>query len=217
MTASFDKQQLMAGLAELEKRVRQQRLTDRPAAAPSDRLDIDLAAIEAAVKSRSAPRPTAVADPAISADERVDRAAPSRSPKLDVVPARELRGSAAARESAPEGAAPEIAALLVDAPRDQAAPSRSATIELVADAAIGEAHFDSRSGCSRFSDRRDGERAYASPSLGLRRHRDPDRHCIARRGSRLACWWESPGSAPGPPGAEQTRPAAGGDSGGPRA
>jgi len=127
MKASFDKQELMAGLAELEKRVREHRPSnDRPAAAPGDRLDLDLAAIEAALKAKSIVKPAA--DPAPGVDARRDAA---RSPRtLDIAPDRELRASPRAREGASVPTALETATLRVDGLRDLAPPSRSATIEL---------------------------------------------------------------------------------------
>jgi hypothetical protein len=127
MTASFDKQELMAGLAELEKRVREHRPSnDRPAAAPGDRLDLDLAAIEAALKAKSAAKPAANAAPSVE----IPRDAQRSSRKLDVAP--ELRASSRAKEGAPVPPALEAVTLRVDDPRDLARPARSATTELVA-------------------------------------------------------------------------------------
>ena len=127
MTASFDKHELMAGLAELEKRVREHRPSnDRPAAAPGDRLDLDLAAIEAALKAKSAAKSAANAAPGGEAPRDATR--PSRV--LNAAP--ELRVSPRAKEGASVAAALEALTLRVDNPRDLASPSRSATIELVA-------------------------------------------------------------------------------------
>ncbi|MFY9657125.1 MAG: hypothetical protein WAK01_11135, partial [Methylocystis sp.] len=129
MTASFDKQELMAGLAELEKRVREHRPSNsQPAAAPRDRLDLDLAAIEAALKSKSAVKPAA--DAAHGVDARREAQRSSRT-LVDVAPDRELRASPRAKERA-SAAALEAVTLHVDGLRDRAAPSRSTTIDLAA-------------------------------------------------------------------------------------
>ena len=127
MTASFDKHELMAGLAELEKRVREHRPSnDRPAAAPGDRLELDLAAIEAALKAKSAAKPVANAAPSVETPRDAQRS----SRKLDVAP--EQRASSRAKEGASVPAALEAVTLRVDNPRDLARPARSATAELVA-------------------------------------------------------------------------------------
>ncbi len=159
MKASFDKQELMAGLAELEKRAREQRPSGRPAAAPSDRLDLDLAAIEAAVKSRRAPKPAAVEPTAIASEEGDDQAAPSqsttieaaldaaalvavdpreqtapsRSAAIDLFADKEFRAAASKQRSAPSAAAVKDAARLIVESREQASPSRSPKIDSVPD------------------------------------------------------------------------------------
>ena len=133
MKASFDKEELMAGLAELEKRAREQRPSGRPAAAPSDRLDLDLAAIEAAVKSRRAPKPAAVEPTTIAPEEGDDQAAPSQSTTIEAALDREQRVSSAGSARAPAAAALDAAALVAVDPRERTAPSRSAAIDLVAD------------------------------------------------------------------------------------
>ena len=158
MKASFDKQELMAGLAELEKRAREQRPSGRPAAAPSDRLDLDLAAIEAAVKSRRAPKPAAVEPTAVAPEQGHEAApsqsttieaaleaaalvavdpreqtAPSRSAAIDLFADKEFRAAASKQRSAPSAAAVKDAARLIVELREQASPSRSPKIDSVPD------------------------------------------------------------------------------------
>ncbi len=127
MTASFDKQELMAGLAELEKRVREHRPSnERPPAAAGDRLDIDLAAIEAALKAKRGVKPAADAAPSVEPPREAQRS----SRKLDVAP--EPRVSSRAKEGSSVPTALEALTLRVESPRDPVPPSRSATIGLVA-------------------------------------------------------------------------------------
>jgi hypothetical protein len=101
MIASFDRDEVMASLAELEKRVRENTPSGRLAGAPSAQLDIELAAILASVKSRSAPKAAALEDAARLADDPPpDQAALSRSTAIILVPEKELLASAAGKEIA---------------------------------------------------------------------------------------------------------------------
>ncbi len=80
MTASFARQELLANLAELETLARKHGGAPRLAAAPSDQLSIDLAAILTSERSRSAPQPATVEEAARLADNATpSHAAPSRS------------------------------------------------------------------------------------------------------------------------------------------
>jgi hypothetical protein len=77
--ASFDSQELIASLAELEKCAREDTPSTRLAEVPSAQLGIDLAAILASVKSRSAPQAAAVEDAARLTDNRPpNQSVPSR-------------------------------------------------------------------------------------------------------------------------------------------
>jgi len=77
--ASFDSQELIASLAELEKCAREHSPSTRLAEVPSAQLGIDLAAILASVKSRSAPQAAAVEDAARLTDNRPpNQSVPSR-------------------------------------------------------------------------------------------------------------------------------------------
>ncbi|HTO79895.1 MAG TPA: hypothetical protein VMJ31_09000, partial [Methylocystis sp.] len=134
MKASFDKQELISGLAELEKRVREHRPSGRPAA-PGERLDLDLESIEAAAKSRRAlSKPAAVDVTAIYPEDARERAAPPQSTTIDVAPPeKDMRVSSAGSERAPVAATLEAAALFAADPREQTAASGSVAIDLVAD------------------------------------------------------------------------------------
>jgi hypothetical protein len=128
MIASFDKDELMASLAELEKRVSEHTSSGRLTAAPSAQLDIELAAILDSVKSRSPLKATPCEDAARLADDPPpDQAALSRSTALILVPEKGLRASAAGRESAANAAGVEDATRLADERGDQAAPPSIAT------------------------------------------------------------------------------------------
>ena len=133
MIASFDRDELMASLAELEKRVREQTPSPRLAEAPSAQLDIDLAAILDLVRSRSPLNAIPIEDAARLVDDPPpDKAELSRSTAIIVVPEKELRASTAGRERAASAAALEEAARLADdPPPDKAALSRSTAIILV--------------------------------------------------------------------------------------
>ncbi len=135
MKASLDKEELIAGLAELEKRVREHKSpAGRPAASPDRRLDLDLAAIEAAVKARSVANPATVENAGLLAEPARNPSAPSPSVTLDVVPDRELRSFAVSK------GAPKVKALDVEAPdvlRERTPPFRPATIDLFAEKGPG--------------------------------------------------------------------------------
>ncbi|HTO80463.1 MAG TPA: hypothetical protein VMJ31_11875 [Methylocystis sp.] len=101
MIASFDRDELMASLAELEKRVREHAPSRRLAAAPSAQLDIDLAAILTLAKSRNPLEDAPLEDAARLADDPPpDQAAPPRSTAVVLVPEKELLASAAGKEIA---------------------------------------------------------------------------------------------------------------------
>jgi hypothetical protein len=131
MKASLDKEELMAGLAELEKRVREHKPpAGRPAASPDRRLDLDLAAIEAAVKARSVANPATLKNAGLLAEPARSASAPSPSVTLDVAPDRELRAFTASK------GAFSARGLEVEAPdvsRERTPPPRPATIDLFAE------------------------------------------------------------------------------------
>ena len=80
MKASFDSKELLASLADLERRAREHGPSTPLAAIPSAQLSIDLAAILASVKSRSAPQAAMVEDAAQLTDNRTpNHSAPPRS------------------------------------------------------------------------------------------------------------------------------------------
>ncbi len=123
MKASFDKEEMMAGLAELEKRVREHRSHGPLAASPDSRLDLDLAAIEAAVRSKSAAKPATADNAGLSVEFSRDQFARTPSVTLDVVPERELSASA--------GKPLDVAA--PDLSRERIASSRAAAIDVLAE------------------------------------------------------------------------------------
>ena len=99
MKATFDRRELMAGLAELEKCILQHTPSGRLAAAPSSQLDIDLAALLTSAKSGGAPKAVAVDDVVQLADVPPDQAAASDSATIDLAPDKDLRPSSCGKNS----------------------------------------------------------------------------------------------------------------------
>ena len=100
VNASFDSQVLIASLAELEKCAGEHTPSTRLSEVPSAQLGIDLAAILASVKSRSAPQAAAVDDVARLADVPPDQAAASDSATIDQAPDKDLRRASGGKNSA---------------------------------------------------------------------------------------------------------------------
>ena len=235
MKASFDKQELMAGLAELEKRAREQRPSGRPAAAPSDRLgprpggDRSRGEVQTRAQARGGraygdcvrrggrPRGRPLSQ-SMMIEAALDAAAPAAvDPRETLAPS---RSAATSSTSSPtrnsglqlqsKGARPAPRRSRMRRGSSSSCASRPRPLPSP-NSPIGPGQRPSRI-CAQYR-----ERAFASSPLDLCGDGDPDHHRFARRRRGLVRRREGHGCAPEPSKpAQQDRSAAGVD-GGPRA